>query len=82
MAAAVDALDPRDGHQPGDLLAVPRLALLVTVVDLGGQPAGAVGATVLGPGIVQFVGGVRVVEVLVGHGPGCRDRSSRRTPRC
>jgi hypothetical protein len=35
VAAPVDALDPRQCHQPGDLLAVPPVA---AVADLGNQP--------------------------------------------
>src|SRR5688500_15371771 len=60
--------------KPGHLLAVPRLALLVTVTDLGGQPAGPVGAAVLDPRVAQLVRGIGIVEIGVGHhGPAATD---------
>jgi hypothetical protein len=61
LTAPVDALDPRGGHQPGDLLAVPPPA---AIVDLGCQSAGSIDASVLGPGLAELV------SVEIGPGDG------------
>jgi hypothetical protein len=51
-----------------------RMALLLTVTDLGGQLAGAVAAAVLDPGLPQLVRGVRVIQVVLGdHGLAATD---------
>jgi hypothetical protein len=69
---------PANGINRGPF-AVPVLA---AIADLSNQPAGAVDAPAIGPGVPQLVGRIRVGETVLADHRGGRDRAGRRSPTC